>query len=206
MKLTTDLHLVLKLRMHGAYASTPTYMFMVWYLIKHRVNFIRFVCRCEQDSKRIAYMEDTRNINKILFRNPYRKVCDSIVGWGTMLQAGRLRVRVPMRWIFFQLTSFKPHYDPGVDLAYDRSEYQVSSWGVKGGQQVRLTTLSPSVSWLCRRCGSPNLSQPYGSSRPVNRDNFTSFFIYNPYRKRPLRDWEDNIEMDVREIAYEPME
>jgi hypothetical protein len=27
----------------------------------------------------------------------------SIVGWGTMLQAGRSRDRVPMRWIFFQL-------------------------------------------------------------------------------------------------------
>jgi hypothetical protein len=27
--------------------------------------------------------------------------CGSIVGWGTMLQAGRLRVRVPRRWIFF---------------------------------------------------------------------------------------------------------
>jgi hypothetical protein len=25
----------------------------------------------------------------------------SVVGWGTMLQAGRSRVRVPMRWIFF---------------------------------------------------------------------------------------------------------
>jgi hypothetical protein len=28
----------------------------------------------------------------------------SVVGWGTMLQTGRSRVRVPMRWIFFQLT------------------------------------------------------------------------------------------------------
>jgi hypothetical protein len=27
--------------------------------------------------------------------------CGSAVGWGTMLQAGRLRVWVPMRWIFF---------------------------------------------------------------------------------------------------------
>jgi hypothetical protein len=27
----------------------------------------------------------------------------SVVGWGTMLQAGRSRIRVPMRWIFFNL-------------------------------------------------------------------------------------------------------
>jgi hypothetical protein len=30
----------------------------------------------------------------------------SVVGWGTMLQAGRSRVRVPMRWNF---SSFQPH-------------------------------------------------------------------------------------------------
>jgi hypothetical protein len=26
------------------------------------------------------------------------------------------------------------HYDPGVDSASNRNEYQESSWGVKGGQ------------------------------------------------------------------------
>jgi hypothetical protein len=26
---------------------------------------------------------------------------NSVVGWGTRLQTGRSRVRVPMRWIFF---------------------------------------------------------------------------------------------------------
>jgi hypothetical protein len=28
---------------------------------------------------------------------------NSVVGWGTMLQAGRSQVRVPMRWIFLNL-------------------------------------------------------------------------------------------------------
>jgi hypothetical protein len=36
------------------------------------------------------------------------------------------------------------HYDPGVDSASNRNEYQESSWG------VRLTTLLPSVSRLSR--------------------------------------------------------
>jgi hypothetical protein len=53
---------------------------------------------------------------------------------------------------FFQLTeSFQPQYDPGVDSASNRNEYQKSSWGVKGGRRIGLTTLPSFVSRLSRQ-------------------------------------------------------
>jgi hypothetical protein len=97
--------------------------------------------------------------NFIAFEEEYvlALICNSkeargrAVGWGTMQQAGRSRLRVSMRWIFFSIyLIFQPHYGSGDDSPCNRKEYQETSWKIKSGRRVRLTTLPPSVSRLSK--------------------------------------------------------
>ena len=80
--------------------------------------------------------------------------------------------------LYFSLTkSFRSYYDPGLDSASDRNEYQKYRLRGKGGRCVVLTTLPHSCADVLKS-GSLNLQEPSG---PVQACNGTALTLPIPY-------------------------
>jgi len=78
--------------------------------------------------------------------------------------------------IFIDINSFRSHYGPGVDSAYNRNEYQEYPGG-KGGRCVRLTTYNHPVP-LSRNLGTLTSWDPMGLSRPVMGLLYLYLYLY----------------------------
>jgi hypothetical protein len=81
-------------------------------------------------SARTAYRTPlpTARLLRQLSHNSRCLLSDSVVGWYTMVQAGRSWVRVPMRWIF-SIYFIPAALWQWMDSASNRNGYQESSWG-----------------------------------------------------------------------------
>jgi hypothetical protein len=79
-------------------------------------------------------------------------ILKEVVGWGTMLQAGRSLFRDPMRPLHFFNLLNPSSRTMALGITQRRNEYQKQEkrcfWVVERGRRLRLTTWPPCVSWL----------------------------------------------------------
>jgi hypothetical protein len=86
-------------------------------------------------------------------------------GWGTMLHAGRSRFQFPF---VSGCVNWPNASSCTMPLASTQFLTEKNTRNLPGGKGQSAHMADPiAVCWLCRKCGTPYVSQPYGSPRPI---------------------------------------
>jgi hypothetical protein len=105
----------------------------------------------------------------------------SLVGWGTMLQAGKSPVRVPNEVDFFSLP--KPS-SRTMALGSTQPLTEMSTRNLPGGR-IRPSHRADNLAAICEpnvwKCESFNLSQPKGPPRPVQGKLYLFIMALQPF-------------------------
>jgi hypothetical protein len=152
----------------------------MWSLAPTKIPRVRFLAVCVQFVLDKAVREDV--CRGIMISHPHRRARGSVVGWSTMLQAGRSPVRVPNEVDFFNLPN-PPSRTMALGSTQPLTKMSTKNLsGVKSGRRVGLTTLLPSVCRMSEHVGASTSRGPK-SLHSLYRDNVTFTFTLHPNRE-----------------------